>query len=107
MGDRVRHYSHSAQLGLRGSLALGAVGVGSQAFFAFTGRWFLFATSVLLGVGMPVLGLSAPSRWEEAGHAITGQWLDARRVNRRRAAIAATALGGAAAVIFVCALVIG
>jgi hypothetical protein len=100
-----RRYSHPQQLGLKGSLALGAFCVGSQAFFAFTGRWFLFAASVALGVGMPILGLTAPSLWEGAGRAITGERLDARDIKRREAAIAASALGIAGATILVTALV--
>ena len=49
------------QPGRRGSLALGAAIVASQAFFAFTGRWVLFALSVVLGVGLPLLGITAPT----------------------------------------------
>jgi hypothetical protein len=101
--DRGR-YSHPEQLGLKGSLALGAVCVGSQAFFAFTGRWFLFAASVALGVGMPLLSLTGPSLWENAGRAITGERLDAQQVKRRQAAIAASALGIAATAILLTAL---
>ena len=101
--DRDRH-SHPPQLGLAGSLALALVGVGSQVFFAFTGRWFLFAASVALGVGLPVLGLTAPSRWEDATRAITGERLDARSIKRRQAAIAASALSVAATAILVTVL---
>ena len=84
---------------------LAAVGVGSQAFFAFTGRWLLFGASVALGVGLPLLGLTAPSQWEEATRALTGRRLDARRIKRRQAAIAAAALAVAAAVILMVAIV--
>jgi hypothetical protein len=54
---------------------------------------------------MPILGLTAPSLWEGAGRAITGERLDARDIKRREAAIAASALGIAGATILVTALV--
>jgi hypothetical protein len=105
MSDERDRYSQPPQLSLAGSLALGVVGVGSQIFFAFTGRWFLFGASVALGVGLPVLGLTAPSRWEDATRAIIGERLDARSIKRRQASIAASALGIAATAILVTALV--
>src|SRR2546421_4931505 len=104
MSEDRDHYSHPRQLGLGGSLAFAAVAVGSQAFFAFTGRWLLFAASVALGVGLPVLGLTAPSRWEDVGRVITGERVDARSIKRRQAAIAASALSVAATAILVTAL---
>lgn len=92
------------QLGRRGSLALGAAIVASQAFFAFTGRWILFATSVVLGVGMPLLAILAPTASKRLVRAITGRDLDAASVDRRKALTAALALGLAAVVILAAAL---
>ena len=92
------------QLGSLGSLALGAAIVASQAFFAFTGRWFLFATSAVLGVGMPLLAIVGPTEWGRVMRGITGRDIDAASVDRRKALTAALALGFAALVILVAAL---
>jgi hypothetical protein len=97
-------YSRPAQLGRRGSLALGAACIAAQAWSAFTGHWFLFGASVALGAGLPLLGLTAPRRWEQATYAITGEHLDARRIRRRQAMTALITFTLAGAVILVAAL---
>jgi hypothetical protein len=94
------------QLGPVGSVALATVGIGSQVFFAFTGRWFLFGASVALGAGMPLLGLIAPQRWASAMGDLTGEKFDAARMNRRAARVATLTFSVAGAVILVAALLL-
>jgi hypothetical protein len=100
-------YSHPAQLGRVGSIALGAACIAAQAACAFTGHWFLFASSVALGAGVPLLGLTAPMRWEQTTHALTGERLDASRIHRREAMRAVIVFTVAGAVILVAALLWG
>jgi hypothetical protein len=94
------------QLGRRGSIALGAAAIAAQAFCAFTGRWLLFAASVALGVGMPVLGLAAPEQWEGAMRRITGQPATADRIRRDKARTAAMTFAIAGGVVLLAALLL-
>ena len=88
----------------RGELAVVPLAASALFFFALTDRWLLFAVSAALGIGMPLLGLTAPSQWQRAMGGLTGRRIRADVLVQRKARIAAGAVAAVAAAALVTGL---